>query len=253
MARLKRTLLVFAFLAACASAAPLCTTVVATAADFAAQGHGGCQFGDKVFYDFTYSYSPGGGTPVPGTSVVVQFSDFLNQPTMPVVSFIANWDTVNGQQGDVRIAYSVSAPTTGMMYSSTMTLSGYVSDVDINLFNTSYISGAESICCPGPGNTVVHLNTLLAPTNTQPGLQFQTASDQVFYTPTTQISILKDIFIYAGDFPNQARLTRIDQGLIEQDVSLPEPGGYLLLGSGLILLAGFSKRAVRMNKNRRTS
>ena len=253
MAPLKRTLLGFVFAVVCASAAPLCTAVVATATDFEAQGITGCQFGNNVFYNFTYSYAPGGGTPVPGSAVTVQFSELGNQPTMPVVSFFASWDTVRGQQGDVRIAYSVLAPVSAMMYSSTLTLSGYVSDVDISLFNTSYISGAETICCPGPGNSVVKLNALLAPPNTQPGLQFQTQTDQVFYAPTTQISVLKDIFIYAGDSPNQATLTRIDEGLFEQGVSLPEPTGFFLLGGGLILLAGLSKRAIGSNTNRKTA
>jgi hypothetical protein len=81
-------------------------------------------------------------------------------------------------------------------------------------------------------------------------LQFQTQSDQVFYTPATQISILKDIFIFAGDSPNQAGLTRIDEGLFEEGVSLPEPTCFVSLGGGLVLLVSLSRRAVG-NKYRR--
>ena len=55
---MKSLFLISAFLAIAASAAfatPLCTSVVTTAASFQALGDGGCQFGDKIFYDFTYN------------------------------------------------------------------------------------------------------------------------------------------------------------------------------------------------------
>lgn len=264
-ARLKRTLLGFVFVATCASAAPLCTTKVSTAADFQAQGHTGCQFGDKVFYDFSYSYtrqdSNGNSLPsnVAASAVSIQFSNLGNNPLMPVVSFLANWDVINGEQGDVRITYNVQAPLANAMYFSSLTLEGYVSNVDPDNQFTSYISGAESVCCPRPGNTVASLGVELDPPLITSGLVFQTGYNSVTYPAATQISISKDIFLSAGSNSgvpggppngNEARLTRIDQGLAEL-TSIPEPFSFVLFGSGLVILGLRAKRSVKSDDTRR--
>lgn len=247
-----------------AFAVQLCTTVATTAASFQNLGNVGCQFGDKIFYDFTYSYTlqDSDGNPlapnVPGTAVSVQFSNLGNQTFRPVVSFLANWDVIDGGQGDVRIGYTVSAPATGAMYYSSLTLSGFVSNIDPDNQFSSYISGAEGVCCPGPGNSAPQLGAELLPPPTPSGLVFVTGSDQVYYGPATQISISKDIFLSAGSNSgvpggppngNEVILTRIDQGLFEL-TAVPEPLSFFLLGSGLISLAFLTKRARRTNTQR---
>lgn len=239
-----------------AGAAPLCTDVVQNAAQFQALGQGGCQFGDKIFYGFTYDYQmedSGGKTlpsGVPGSAVTVLFSNAGSLSYMPVVSFLANWDVINGEQGDVRITYSVQAPLAHAMTEASLGLSGFVSDVDpANQFN-SYISGAETICCPGPGTSTVPLSGELDPPPGPVGLTFKTASGSANFAPATQIDISKDIFLSAGSDSgnpggppngNEATLTRIDQGLTELQ-TVPEPLSSLLFGSGLIGLAVLAKR-----------
>ena len=240
--------LLFGFSAAVGLATPLCTSVVTNAANFQALGNGGCQFGDKIFYDFTYSYTLENSTgavisttTVPGSSVSVQFSNLGGVPTEPVVTFLANWDVKYGQQGDVRITYNVTAPVEEAMISATLGLTGYVSNVSPGVQARSYISGAESICCPGPGNAVDHLGvTLNPPKSGTAGLLLESGSAQVNFAGTTQIAISKDIFILAGSNTggtpptgNEAILTRIDQGLIEDPLPSPEPATVLLLALGL--------------------
>ena len=220
---------------------------VTNAAQFENQGNVGCQFGNATFYGFTYSYTREDSngnlltSNVPGTAVTVQFSHPGNLSWLPVVSFLSNWDVINGEQGDIRISYNVQVPVSAAMYFSSMALSGSVSNVDpANQFN-SYISGAESICCPGPGNAVVPLGVELDPPDTVSGLVSRTGTDGKFYALSTQLSFSKDIFLNAGSDSgnpgpppngNEATLTQIDQVLFEQHA--PEPWSFLLTGSGFI-------------------
>jgi hypothetical protein len=257
---MKKLLLIALILGVGASAAigsPLCANAVTNAADFEGLGNYGCQFGDKIFYGFTYTFilqdSNGNIIPsnVPASSVAVQFSNFNNLSFAPVVSFSSNWDVINGQQGDIRISYSVSAPPSAAMYYSSVSLSGYVSNIDpLNQFN-SYISAAESVCCVGPGNSSLSLGVELDPDpNGTVGLVHVTGGDSSFFTPATQIAISKDIFLSAGSdsgIPggppngNEATLQLINQGLFE-GTSIPEPLSFFLLGSGLVLMVFLMKR-----------
>jgi hypothetical protein len=250
-----------------AGAAPLCTAAATTAARFESLGNGGCQFGDKVFFNFTYTYTlaDSSGLPlvpnVPGSAVAVQFSA-VGGPFQPVVSFISIWDVINGEQGDIRITYDVSAPPAAAMFSSALTIRGSVSNVDPDNQFSSVISGAESICCPGPGNAVVPIGVVLNAPLVVSGLVPGTSADQAFYPATTLIGVQKDIFLDAGtdattlDPPglpggppngNEARLTRIDQRITEL-TSLPEPRSFFLFGSGLISLVFLTKRVRKLNK-----
>jgi len=229
-----------------ASAAPLCTALAQNAAQFQSLGNGGCEVGDKVFFNFTYDYtltdSNGDSLPpgVPGTNVAVQFS-FTNASTfLPLVSFIGNWHTANGQQGDVRIQYSVSAPAVHAMIGASMGISGFVSDTDPDNEFASQIAGAEPVCCPGAGSSSVELQTELDPPVSPSGLVFVTSFDSKSFAPATHVDITKNIFISAGTGTNQGTLTRIDQGLVELQ-SVPEPVSFLMFGSGLIAIVSGMK------------
>jgi hypothetical protein len=247
-----------------AHAAPLCTAVATTAAGFEAQGNIGCQFGDKVFFNFQYIYTlqNSSGVPltpnVPATAVAIQFSD-VGGAFQPVISFISTWDVIDGEQGDVRIVYDVSAPPAAAMFASSLTLNGLVSNVNPNTQFSSFISGAESTCCPGPGNAVVTLGGALNAPLTASGLVPRTSTERAFYPASTLISISDDIFVNAGTDAtasgpsggppngNEATLTRLDQGITEQ-TGIPEPRSFFLFGSGLISLVFLTKRMRKLNQ-----
>ena len=81
-----------------AAGAQLCTEVATTAQAFQSLGLTGCQFGDKIFYNFTYSYTlqdsngdnyagDANNPAVTAADVNVSFSDLNSNPYEPVVSF----------------------------------------------------------------------------------------------------------------------------------------------------------------------
>jgi hypothetical protein len=223
-------------------AAPLCTSFTnLTAATLQAQGLQGCQFGDKIFYNFTYSYNlqqPGGivfagdvdSPAVDGSSVAVQFSNLGGNILDPVISLIGTWQVTQGIQGDIRLQYDVMAPQAFAMVYSSLNAYGYVTNVDPDNDFPSSILVQETVCCPG-GNIVAISTGLVAPI-TPAGLTFMSAGDGISYVPTEIITVRKDVFIDAGTGANMAILTRIDQGLME----MPEPVSFFLLGSGLVTI-----------------
>jgi hypothetical protein len=167
-----------------------------------------------------------------------------------MVSFLANWDVINGGQGDIRISYNVQAP--GMLFSS-MTLNGLVSNVDPENQIRAYISGAESVLYPG--NSFVSLGVELDPPETVSALVSRTGTDGKFYVPSNQLSFSKDIFLSAGSDSgvpgpppngNEATLTRIDQLLVEQHV--PEPMSFVLSGSGFLSMLLWKRRGGKLNQ-----
>jgi hypothetical protein len=222
-------------------AAPLCTSFTnLTAATLQAQGLQGCQFGDKIFFNFTYSYnlqddngvflgdvdSPA----VDGSSVAVQFSNLGGNVLNPVISLIGTWQVSHGVQGDIRLQYQVMAPQALAMVYSSLNVYGYVTNTDPDNDFSSSILVAETVCCPG-GNAVALSAALTAPI-TPGGLTFMSAGDGKSYVPTKIITVSKDVFIDAGTGANMAILTRVDQGLME----MPEPLSFFLFGSGLIAI-----------------
>jgi hypothetical protein len=246
-------------------AAPICTDVVSNAADFQAQGGTGCQFGDKVFYDFTYSYviqdtngtilpnGDGGTPPVPGSAVTVTFNFAGGNPTRPVVSFIGPWLVQGGDSGDVRIGYSVWTTPSGAIFEASLTLTGVLSNVAPNVLFPPYVNGGETVKNPAPGNGALQLTATLAPPPGFSGGTVVTATDSSSTHPAannfagafTQLSFTKDIFISSGDAGNFALLSQIDEGLSEV---APEPLSFVLFGGGLVglgLLGARKRKAAK--------
>src|SRR5262249_44953957 len=155
------------------TAAPLCTSFTnLTAATLQSMGTQGCRFGDKIFYNFSYSYnlqdengaflgdvdSPN----VPASAVTVQFSNLGGNVLDPVLSLIGTWKVSHGIQGDIRLQYDVMAPQALAMVYSSLNAYGYVTNTDPDNDFSSSILVAETVCCPG-GNQVALSAGLAAP------------------------------------------------------------------------------------------
>lgn len=228
---------------ASASATPLCTAMSATT--FVAEGGVGCQFGNTIFYNFSYSYTPGpNSAAVPGSAVAVTFTLDGGDPLRPTVNFVANWDATNEDIGDIRIGYQVATvpSITGPVSITAAFMNIYGNFGYNNTTDTlgSFVSAAESVSLdvPGTGTAPVDANI-----NPGPGTLYgfmSAGSGDVGFNPQTQIAISKDIQLFAGDTPDDANLLQISQGL--QEVIGPEPGTYVTLGGGLVGLALFLRK-----------
>jgi len=219
---------------AAAGAAPLCTTM--SAQNFAAEGGIGCQFGNTIFYNFGYTYTPGpNSAAVPDTAVTVTFTLDGADPNRPTVNFSANWDTKNEDISDIRINYQVATvPVLGVpiyMVAGFMNIGGNFGFQAPDTLG-SLVSAAETVSLDNPGTGSASIDANILPTDPTPYGFMSTGSGDVGFSAQTQISISKDIQLFAGDAPDDANLTQISQGL--QEVVGPEPGTYTTFGGAFI-------------------
>jgi hypothetical protein len=231
-----------------AAGAQLCTEVATTAQAFQALGRTGCQFGDKIFYNFSYSYTlqdangnnyagDANNPNVTAAEVNVGFSDLNGDPYEPVVSLTSSpsWQVFGGSAGDIRITYNVLAPSPHNAYEATLSATGSLTNVDPENQFAPYISIAESLSVNGQAGGV-NLGLELDPPATTTLSPFATTrSDQQSFSDSSILAISKDVFLSSGSGTNEAILTRIDQGLYEVGAA-PEPLSVALLGGGLVLL-----------------
>ncbi len=174
-----------------AAAAQLCTEVATTAQAFQSLGLTGCQFGDKIFYNFTYTYTledangdTYGGDPnnpvVTASEVTVSFSDLNSNPYEPVVSFTSSpsWMVSGGVAGDIRINYDVSAPSPHNAYLATLSADGSLTNVDPENQFAPYISIAEGLLVNGQAG-VVNLGLELDPPLTTTLTPFATSQSDL--------------------------------------------------------------------------
>jgi hypothetical protein len=230
-------------------ATPMCTTAVTNAQDLAGLGLGGCQFGNVIFYNFSYTYDNSNSPAEDASAVNVSFSDAGANPLMPVISFAGSWDAQNDDITDIRIHYSV-AVMTGVpltITASNMGISGNFGYQPGDSIGGSFVSGAETVAKDVPGTGTVQVNA-----NIGPYAAFRTwgpdsaFSGNISFAGQTQISVAKDIQIFAGDTlaggADDGQLTQIDEGLVLSGAGVPEPSAYLTLGLGLVGIAQLLRR-----------
>lgn len=220
----------------------LCTSFgdVLSAATLQQLGASGCQFGDKIFSNFTYVYklqdasgatfAGDAGTPnVTANQVRVVFSNLGGNPYMPILSIVSTWQVSNGNSGDITLQYDVNAPSSVPMVLSWVSATGQVSNVNPGVDYNSYISVGDTIDAGGPKNLGIELD----PPLTTSGLTTVTQTNSIGYAPQTHIHYIKDVFISSGSGANQAILSQVNQGIYETPepmVSLTVGGGFTLLG-----------------------
>jgi hypothetical protein len=115
------------FLSSTVMGAPLCPSASLEA--YVVLGAGGCQIGDKLFFNFTYAGGGAGGAPpIPanGISVVT-----INTPLNPGLTFSAPWSVGPGQALNSLIQFDVTVLPGGTPIkdiSASMVGSGHVGD-----------------------------------------------------------------------------------------------------------------------------
>ena len=223
---------VAAFVSA-ASAAPLCVTG-GTMASYEALGAGGCVIGDKLFSNFVYG-STGHGTGVavgdtavfltpvnagglnPGPGFVFSSSGWVVPSASPTTnSFV-----------DSSIAFTVTVVGSPLLIQGgTLTLSSYSTT----------------------GTGITDITETINPA----GVQLQVDGNGPFvsqksFAPTTTVSVLKDLLVAVpilgtgnGGF---AQINSFEEDFNQTEA--PEPVSTLLIGSGLLGLGLWRRRAVR--------
>jgi hypothetical protein len=223
-------------LSICATALSMFTAAAApcvngdTLAQFEALGNTGCQIGDKIFSDFSYSDSASGG------AMAVTAGDVTVSTVGPGENFVGPdygvafqgaWTAVNGGTSDGDISFVVTVVNgagmeitdSGLAQSSGITASGVAKVTE---------KGCSGVgCTPGTWGVLTLEN----------GSTDSAASDTVF-SPTGSVTVSKDINVVApgGSF---ATITLVSDTFSQ--TAVPEPRVLsLLLALGLV--AGFAFR-----------
>ena|ERR1039457_1797742 len=223
----------FAF-ASMASAAPLCTAVGITMADYVALGSTGCQIGDKVFYNFFYSSSGSGlGAGVPAGAVVLSpvGADTYN----PGIVFSSdNWfvpgpSSTGNSIIDASLGFTVTVlPGGNPIDDASLTLGSFVQA------GAGIATIGETVFA-GDGFTQLGGRALGVSAGGQ-------LVDEVHFANTSTIQVKKDfeLVVPAGS-TGSVRVSSFTENFSE----IPEPVGAILIGSGLLALGAWRRRGSR--------
>lgn len=216
-----------------AGAAPLCVAG-GTMASYEALGAGGCTIGDRLFSNFGYASTAGGnGVMAPDTAVfltpVVPAGAGFYNPGPGIIFSSAVWMIPSASPEldsfvDSSISFTVSALDSDAWISGgTLTLTSFSQS------GTGFADIAETL---NPLGLQLHVNAA--------GPDSQTKT----FAPRNSISVLKDLILAvpSGTELGTAQIFSFEEDFSQGQVS-PEPVGVLLMGSGLIALGIWRRRA----------
>jgi len=198
---------------------PTCSTESLT--DYLVSGYE-CQYGDKIFSNFTFiSSAMGGATAVTSDGVTVApITDIYGNLGL---EFNGSWTANNGQTSDSAIGFTVSVVAGGPLEIE-----------DFGLAQTSGVTGngsatvSENGCGPAPckpGPLTVITFDLGSNGN-------QRVNDTIF-TPVGSVSVSKDINVVGGTTPQTFSSISVVEDTFSQ-TAIPEPVTSAMLGAGLI-------------------
>jgi hypothetical protein len=222
-------------LAGSAFGAPACTSISSYAGLLAAEQ--GCEIGDKLFTDFLFGTgATGGATAVTaadiGLNIVDQGDgaigfDFIGIPLFAgagqtsTISIGYNVRTLNGVPSITSNFLAFAAGTTG---------------TGLATVKETFCIGGLRPC--GAGGTTDSLQVAISPFDT-------TVSDKAQFAAVSVLGVTKDILV-AGGAAGTATISvvtdTVGQNGAGGDVTIPEPGTYALLGSGLFGFALLGRR-----------
>lgn len=215
-----------------ASAAPLCTND--TYANYETLGANGCQFGNAIFSNFSFSYASSDSTNKNASTVSVtpEFQPVADANHPGLQFGTANLIPAAGFFEDYTFTFTVTAAPGFKIDDAFLKIAG---DVFVG-------SGAgtvtETITPAGDPQTSLHAFFTESLTNNK--------TSSTTFNPTNSVTVTKDIRLTNTSAPNGL----IDLSSVSNDFSLvdppaaPEPASALALGIGLCALGlGFRKRA----------
>ena len=188
-----------------------------------------CGIDDKTFSNFTYSTS--GTDLMPASSITV---NPLNTPFNPGFLFNAPWGVGAGHTQDSLIGFTANVNAGGNL----------IDDLSLNMFGagilgTGQVSVVETYCA---GDTFADNcangteGTLLTILNSSTSILHASAT----FGPVKIVDVMKDITLLGGSNGSASLVSGVQNNFSE----VPEPGSLVLLGSGVIGLAGVLRRRI---------
>ena len=186
-----------------------------TLADYTAAGFS-CTIGSLTFSNFSYSSAAfGGATAIPAVGVAVTPETGTNVG----FQFTAPWVASAGQGTDSTITYTATATGTS------------ITDLLLSMAGFGFTDGGDVSVAETSASPVLSLLVFANSTGT-------VASDTATFAGVSSLTVTKDIAV-AGN-GGTGHLSVVNNEFSSS--SVPEPASMLLLGSGLLGLAGYVRR-----------
>jgi hypothetical protein len=223
-------------------AAPLPCSDYSTLSAYIGAGSTGCQAGNILFSNFSYSFSPLSTDPaftaVLSTSVTVGVSSSQDAPTL---TFQGQWTATDGYQTELNIFYTAVALTPLPIGSSSVSFTGTVQNLG---GYPSNITSDLHISPPNPA-PIITLTPSLTPSACVSMPSTCTASAQAVasFSGAAQVTVQDILYLDSGGTGSGSSLNTATLSQIQQTIAdAPEPSTLLAVGLGLLVCGCMAAR-----------